>query len=58
MDRKFKLEKVLEHRDRIFQLEKNKLAELDSKLRTLAVQLLDIMETEKQKTAEKEQAKN
>ncbi|MGE4497916.1 MAG: flagellar export protein FliJ [Deferribacterales bacterium] len=57
MNAKFRLEKVLEHRERIFELEKNKLAESETKLRTLTVQLNEMLETEKQKHAEKEEAK-
>ncbi|WP_265821814.1 flagellar export protein FliJ [Geovibrio ferrireducens] len=57
MNAKFRLEKVLEHRERIFELEKNKLAEFESRLRTLTAQLTDMLETEKQKHAEKEEAK-
>ena len=57
MKAKFKLEKVLEHRERIYELEKVKLRELDVKLQSLQAQLLQMIETEKQKQCEKEQAK-
>lgn len=57
MNAKFKLEKVLEHRERVYELEKNKLGEFQNKLKTLTVQLENMFETEKQKNAEKEEAK-
>ncbi|QAR34052.1 hypothetical protein EP073_11750 [Geovibrio thiophilus] len=57
MNAKFKLEKVLEHRERLYELEKNKLRELETKLRTITAQLMEMLETEKQKHAEKEEAK-
>jgi flagellar FliJ protein len=56
MDAKFKLAKVLEHRERVFELEKSKLAELDIKLKSLKAQLIQMRDTEKQKHSEKNKA--
>lgn len=55
MKAKFRLEKVLEHRERIYDLEKNKLREIEGKLKTLAEQFQEMLANEKQKLIEKEQ---
>lgn len=57
MKAKFRLEKVLEHRERIYELDKTKLHDLEQKLNTLTVQLTEMLDNEKQKNLEKEQAK-
>jgi flagellar FliJ protein len=57
MKAKFRLEKVLEHRERLYELDKTKLRELEQKLQTLNAQLGEMIQTERQKNLEKEEAK-